>query len=142
MTIATVVGLVLGLGLAAEGSQFTSGQDIETVEGQVRLSRERVVFEEGFEGGLEAWEITNFEDAHSGNQSLLITRSGERVDTAFELASVPIAVQPDTQYTLHFWCKPGGPESITGFKGKYMTQLQWRNAEGQPVGASRPAIRG
>ena len=93
--VAVLVLIAPALAQAAP-DMYCGERNVQAVDGTVRLARQwDVVFEEGFDDGLDAWRIENYEQKLSirldesgvtGN-CVLVTNEGAEGDTAFEAGS-------------------------------------------------------
>ena len=138
------VSLATGL-LQVRAHLYLTGENVQTVAGEIRLAtRWNEAFAEDFEQGAEAWRIENYEnklvigpgEGRGGGSCLSVANQGVEGDTAFEVASPPIRVDGGAAFRLVCRWRANRPlERLTGHKGRYMTQLQWRDAAGEEIGA-------
>ena len=141
----TLAVLLLARFVHAAGHMYDSGENVRTVSGEILLAtRWNQAFAEDFEQGIGAWRIENYEKKlvvgtgeGSGRGSCLsVTNHGSEGDTAFEVASAPVPVDGGAAFRFEFRWRANRPlERLSGHKGRYITQLQWRDAAQEPVGA-------
>lgn len=139
-----LVALCLALVSAASPASFTSAGNIEYDKAQVTLARHwDTLFTETFEGDLSGWQTSNYEDGlslsispdkpHAGAGALRL-RWVKNTDTAWEMASQPVAVQEKSQFLFSFWLRNNlGLTGVSGHQGNYQSKLQWQNAAGKVV---------
>ncbi|MBI2298055.1 MAG: hypothetical protein HYU66_03735 [Armatimonadetes bacterium] len=131
--------LVVAVALAAEPGWYCAASKVEAIDGAVRLARQwRQVFGEGFDAEPAAWAIENYQNklqiARSPEGALVAANRGATGDTAFELASPPIAVRAGSAFRLTFrWRSSRSLETVSGHQGHYLTELQWLDAGGREV---------
>ena len=141
IVVLALVGLV-----HAGGHAYHREENVRAVSGEIRLARRwDRAFAEDFEQGLGAWQVQNYEEklavgAGEGRgeegSCVSVTNHGAEGDTAFEVASPSVPVDGGAAFRFAFWWHANRPlERLSGHKGRYMTQLQWRDAAQETIGA-------
>lgn len=125
---------------------YCGGKNVRADGGAVCLARKwKTAFVEDFESGLNRWRVHNFEGKLSigtvtsgkvGKGLMIRNVVGGKRDTAFELASRPFVTAHADRFRLRFaWRANCSFQWLTGWKGKYLTQVEWKNAGGRTLGA-------
>lgn len=129
--------------VARAADSYCDGRNAETVGGSIQLARRwEPVFAESFASGLKEWKVENYGkkldigiagDGRTGN-CLRIANQNAKGDTAFEVSSPQIRVRPGAAYRFQLhWRGNASLGNLSGHKGHYLTQLQWRDANDQPL---------
>ena len=136
--------LLLSMATATAQHLYCDGQGVAVADGALQLERQwQALASEDFESGIEHWQVLNYEGKldigiHDGGESgscVRVTSEGTKGDTAFELTSQPLPVGAGARFRFSFsWRANRSFARLAGHKGKYMTELQWLDAAGQPVG--------
>ncbi len=130
----------------AASDMYCSERDVQAVDGAIQLARRwEVLFEEGFEHGLDRWRTENYEgklviglgEQGDTGDCVLVTNQGAKGDTAFEIASPPIPVTAGAIFRFGLsWRANRSLAQVSGHKGHYLTQLQWLDEAGEALDAT------
>lgn len=145
-TIVLLASIVLSIIAHAGTELYCLAENVETVDGSIRLARvwDRAFYDD-FEGDPADWSVTNYENKLSigldaegrTGRCLRVANLDASGDTAFELTSRRFPVTAGTPFRLQIqWRSNMSLTLLSGHKGLYMTQLQWLGADEQPTGST------
>ena len=143
MAVFVVLTVVLSAAAQAAPSRYSGERNVQVNDGAVQLAQQwKRAFTESFEDGIGPWAVENYEgklvigsdrDGETGS-CLSVRNLAAKGDTAFEVASPPVAVVGGARFRLRFsWRANRSLEQLGGHKGHYLTQVEWRDAANQPV---------
>jgi hypothetical protein len=146
--------LALGLILLAPGqaavaaeapaARFCAGRDVALAPGDGRslqlARRWQPVAQWQFDRGLSGWQVKNYDNGLSIENvdgALLVHRDQRETDTAFELASPPIALVAGSRHRLTIVAAHTLDLAMAdGHNGSFLNQVRWLDREGHAVGAT------